>query len=265
MNYDMLKTFNFRLFFAFTCLIFFSCVSNNGNFRSKCKNNSTGKKKVLITDSVDKVNNISVYISKNDSLITLLNEKNLEYENLIVYLNDKIELLDKKMTYVDSVNSNISTTLLSFQDDVELISKSYNEISQVTFSDTLTETSSINDDEFRRIYIESLAFYQNAEWEKSLEGFQYLLSSGNVNIFLDNCQYWLGEIYFKMKKYHKSIDEFNKIFLYLDSNKRDDSLYRLANCYMLLEDEVRANEALVNLIDNYPNSEYVKKAKKILK
>ena len=262
MNYNMLKTFNVRLFFVFTCLIVFSCVSNNGNFKSKLKQKETEDK----INSVDnKDNDISFFISRNDSLIDLLNKKNLEYENLIVYLSDKIDYLDKKVFHVDSVSTNIANALVSFQDEVGLISKSYNEISQVTFSDTLIEVSSIDDEEFKRIYIESLAFYQNAEWEKSLEGFQYLLDSGNVNIFLDNCQYWLGEIYFKMKKYHNSIDEFNKVFLYIDSNKKDDSLYRLANCYMLLEDEFKANEALVNLIDNYPNSEYVKNAKKLLK
>ena len=258
----MLKTFNLRLFFVFTCLILFSCVSNNGNFKSKFK-------KKIIKDKIDSTDsdkdNISFFISRNDSLIDLLNEKNLEYENLIVYLSDKIDYLDGRVLHVDSISTSISNALVSFQDELGLISKSYNEISQVTFSDTLIEVSSIDDEEFKRIYVESLAFYQNAEWEKSLEGFQYLLDSGNISIFLDNCQYWLGEIYFKMKKYHNSIDEFNKVFLYIDSNKKDDSLYRLASCYMLLEDELKANEALVNLIDNYPNSEYVKKAKKLLK
>ena len=34
---------------------------------------------------------------------------------------------------------------------------------------------------------------------------------------------------------------------------------------MLLGDEIKANESLINLVERYPNSEYVKKAKKILK
>jgi len=259
----MLKSLNLRLFFIFIYLIFLSCASNSESLKtSKLK---LKKKNKSVSELNEIVNDISDYIANNDSLINLLNEKNLEYENLIVFLNDKIESVNKKINSIDSVNSNISETLNSFQDNVEIISKSYNEISQITFSDTLIETSQIDDEEFKRIYIESLAYYQNAEWNKSLEGFDYLINTGNTNMLLDNCQYWLGETYFKMKKYHNSIEEFNKVFLYMDSNKRDDSLYKLAKCYILLGDELKANEALVNLVDNYPNSEYVKKAKKILK
>jgi len=246
-------------------MIFLSCAAKDSTLKSKKTESLFGKRKKMVSELNTKVDDISTYISKNDSLIKLLSEKNLEYENLIVFLNDKIESVDQKITYIDSVNLNISYTLNSFQDEVETISKSYNEISQITFKDTIDEISPINDEEFKKIYIESLAFYQNAEWEKSLNGFQYLLSTGNINMLLDNCQYWLGETFFKMRKYHNAIDEFNKVFLYLDSNKRDDSLYKLAKCYMLLEDEVKANESLISLVEKYPNSEYVKKAQQILK
>ena len=261
----MLKNFNFRLFFIFIYLILLSCTVSNESLKSKKNMRLIKNKKYTVSELNNKLDNISTYIAKNDSIMNILNEKNSEYENLIVFLNDKIEAVDQKITYIDSINLNISSTLNSFQDEVETISKSYNEISQVTFNDTISEIPPIDDEEFKRIYIESLAFYQNAEWNKSLEGFQYLLKTGNVNILLDNCQYWLGETYFKMKKYHNSIEEFNKVFLYMDSNKRDDSLYKLAKCYILLGDEIKANEALINLVENYPNSEYVKKAKKILK
>ena len=260
----MQKSFNHKLFFIFICMILLSCTARDKGMKSRKADNFIGNRKKIVLDLNDKVDDIALYITKNDSLIKLLNEKNLEYESLIVFLNDKIEAVDQKITYVDSINSNISYTLDSFQDEVQTISTSYNEISQITFNDTIDKKNPINDEEFKNIYIESLAFYQNAEWEKSLEGFQYLLSTGNTNMLLDNCQYWLGETYFKMKQYHKAIDEFNKVFLYLDSNKRDDSLYKLAKCYMLLGDEIKANESLINLVERYPNSEYVKKAKQIL-
>ena len=110
-----------------------------------------------------------------------------------------------------------------------------------------------------------MADYQNAEWDKSLSGFGFLIHSDANHDLADNCQYWIGEIYFKMKKYHLSIKEFEKVFLYMDSNKRDDALYRIAKCYILLKDELNANTVLNNLIENYPNSEYVTKAKDLLK
>ena len=118
--------------------------------------------------------------------------------------------------------------------------------------------------EFKSKYIESLASFQNGNWENSLKGFKYLLSLGINNNLLDNCQYWIGEIYFKLKEYHSSIKEFEKVFMYRDSNKRDDSLYKLSKCYINLNNDKQANFELNKLINNYPNSEYVKKAQLIL-
>ena len=51
----------------------------------------------------------------------------------------------------------------------------------------------------------------------------------------------------------------------MDSNKRDDALYKIAKCYISLKDEFNTNKTLNNLIENFPNSEYVKKAKDLLK
>ena len=101
---------------------------------------------VSVSELNNRVDDISTYITRNDSLINLLNEKNSEYENLIVFLNDKIEAVDQKITYIDSINLNISSTLNSFQDEVETISKSYNEISQVTFNDSISEIPPIDDE-----------------------------------------------------------------------------------------------------------------------
>ena len=78
---------------------------------------------------------------------------------------------------------------------------------------------------------------------------------------LDNCQYWIGEIYYKLKKYHYAIEEFKKVFLYVDSNKIDDALYKLSKSYANLGDYKNANKVLVQLVENHPRSEYVTNAK----
>ena len=113
-------------------------------------------------------------------------------------------------------------------------------------------------------YIESLSFYQNGEWANSLEGFSYLLSHGGSINLLDNCQYWIGEIYFKLKDFHLAINAFEKVFQYVESNKRDDSLYKLSKCYYNLGNDIKSDAILEQLIVDFPNSEYVKKAKNMM-
>ena len=123
----------------------------------------------------------------------------------------------------------------------------------------------ISTEDFKERYVESLAFYQNGEWEKSLEGFKYLVTLGTDTDLLDNCQYWIGEIYYKLKKYHYAIEEFKKVFLYVDSNKIDDALYKLSKSYAFLGDYKNANKVLVQLVENHPRSEYVTNAKELIK
>tara|TARA_Y100001970_G_scaffold245322_1_gene312256 strand:+ start:15076 stop:15756 length:681 start_codon:yes stop_codon:yes gene_type:complete len=214
---------------------------------------------------VEKIDELNKYSSINDSIINLLQNKIQDYEEKLFYLDSKVQTIDSYVSYIDSIHSNISNSLLIFQDDINLLRSTYSEISEVSSLDNIKKFPPIDDEEFKDRYLSSLALFQNGEWEKSIEGFNYLLNTSSNNSLLDNCQYWVGEIYFKMKKYHLSIKEFEKVFLYMDSNKRDDSLYKIAKSYILLNDEFNANISLNDLIQNYPNSEYVKKAKELLK
>ena len=112
----------------------------------------------------------------NDSLIKLLNKKNLYYEQLLSELNNKISSLEEKSSHIDSTNSKIYLSLISIEDNINMLSTTYNEIAQISYTDDIKDIPPITDEDFKDKYIESLAFYQNGEWEKSLEGFKYLLT-----------------------------------------------------------------------------------------
>jgi len=258
----MLKINKLRLIlFLIWGFLFVSCSSNFNKGVNK-RNKSNPSKNNTINEKIDEVYRSN---AKNDSLINILKEQVAEYQTLLSSVSDKIEKIDDKIFYIDSINLNISTSLSSFEDNINLLRSSYNEISEVSSIDDIKKFPPIDDEQFKDRYLNSLTSFQNGEWEKSLEGFNYLLNTRSNNSLLDNCQYWVGEIYFKMKKYHLSIKEFEKVFLYMDSNKRDDSLYKISKCYIALNDEVNAAKTLGDLIENYPSSEYVKKAKDLLK
>lgn len=202
-------------------------------------------------------------LNQNQSIFS--NEKDKYYESKLNELNDKIIFIEEKLEEIESENSIISESLLNIENNIKTLSNSYNEIAQISFTDKINDLPLISTEDFKERYVESLAFYQNGEWEKSLEGFKYLVTLGTDTDLLDNCQYWIGEIYYKLKKYHYAIEEFKKVFLYVDSNKIDDALYKLSKSYAFLGDHKNANKVLVQLVENHPRSEYVTNAKELIK
>ena len=123
----------------------------------------------------------------------------------------------------------------------------------------------ISDEEYKTKYIEALSFYQNSEWTLSLDGFRYLLQADMNHELSDNCQYWIGEIYYALTDYRRSIEEFEKVFSFSGTNKADDSYYKLGLCYVNIGQYENAKTELSNLIKFFPNSEYYKRAEELLK
>jgi len=215
-----------------------------------------------ITMLTSKVANQSNMI---DSLYLIIDFNNKKNHQLLMLLNNKINEFDISLIYYDSLYNDILSELLLIENTILTLGKSYNEIAQIKSNNNIEEIPPINDNEFKQKYVESLEAYQNGNWNISLDGFIYLLTLDKNNDLSDNCQYWIAEIYYKMKQYHDAIEEFNTLLNYYPiSNKRDDALYKLGSCYMKLNNEDMADSIFIELIQNHNQSEYVKKAKYLL-
>ena len=215
-----------------------------------------------ITILTSQVNNQSNMI---DSLYLIIDFNNTKNHQLLMLLNGKINNFDISLKYYDSLYNDMLSELLLIENNILSLSQSYNEIAQIKSNNNIEEIPPINDNEFKQKYVESLEAYQNGDWNISLDGFIYLITLDKNNDLSDNCQYWIAEIYYKMKQYHDAIEEFNNLLNYYPiSNKRDDALYKLGSCYIKLNNENMADSVLIELIQNYNQSEYVKKAKYLL-
>jgi len=120
-------------------------------------------------------------------------------------------------------------------------------------------------DEFVIRYEKALGEYQSGNYRRALKQFAQLLATNSHHYLSDNCQYWIGECYYGLKQYEQAIEAFRKVFTYRKSNKRDDAQMKLWLCYLRLGDKDKAQEELQKLFTDYPNSEYVAKAKELLK
>ena len=106
---------------------------------------------------------------------------------------------------------------------------------------------------------------QNAEWNLSIDGFRFLIQSDSNHDLADNCQYWIGEVYYSLKEYNRSIKEFEKVFTFPGTNKGDDAQFKLGLCYVNIGQIENAKKEFKNLLEFYPNSEYYKRSQETLK
>jgi len=243
------------------CFMLFSCSTYNKSLVRKTKSDTNHKVQDGILKNSNKIQSLTIDL---DSLFNLFSDFDSEISQSLILLNNEIDFIRMKVNQIDSTYYQNSNNLNFIKDQINSLSQSYNEIAHIESNSNIEEIPPISESEFKDKYIESLNAYQNGDLNLSLNGFEYLISLGSNYDLLDNCQYWIGEIFFKMKKYHQAIDSFERVLLYLESNRHDDALYKLATCYIYLGNDIRANYELDRLLQNYPNSEYVSKAKLML-
>ena len=196
------------------------------------------------------------YKSTSDSL-------NIEFTNTFIKINNKIRILEDRASYTDSTNFEILNMLVMFENKISSLTDSYREISELQSSGAL-QNKDMTDSEYREKYIDGLSLYQNSDYNRALKVFEGLLDVDKSHDLADNSQYWLGEIFYGMKDYRRSIKEFEKVFKFKDSNKYDDSQYKLGLCYINIGNKSRAKDEFQKLLDSYPNSEYYQKSRQWL-
>ena len=65
--------------------------------------------------------------------------------------------------------------------------------------------------------------------------------------------------------YQRAIIEFKKVFSFANTNKSDDAQFKLGLCHAALGDRKKAIDEFQRLIDYFPQSEYVERAKQFMK
>ncbi len=165
-----------------------------------------------------------------------INEKNLQVANL------KAELAERDRRIQD-LKSEKSTTVTTYGS---------------------TPATSLASGSFKDRYNNALDLYYNRQYRQALNEFDALLAMSGSQNLKDNCQYWKGECYYGLNEFHQAIIEFEKVFVYSNSNKYDDSQLKLGLCYLKLGNREKARVEFQKLLDNYPDSEYVPKANQYL-
>jgi TolA-binding protein len=118
--------------------------------------------------------------------------------------------------------------------------------------------------EFVAFYQEALGAFNARQYQRSMNLFRNLLQSPEKNDLRDNCEYWIGEALYGLKKYQEAVEQFTRVVDMKDADKRDAALVMRGNAYLLLHQKTLAQKDFETIINNYPQSEYVTKAKEKL-
>jgi len=187
-----------------------------------------------------------------------------EVTNTLIKVQNKIHILEDRTFYTDSLYFEIVNDLVMIENKIESLIASYKEMTEISGKKKTRVIPKITNEEYQAKYIEALSNYQNAEWNLSLDGFKFLIQADSNHDLADNCQYWIGEVYYSLKDFKRSIKEFEKVFTFPGTNKSDDAQFKLGLCYVNIGQLDKAKQEFESLLEFYPNSEYYKRSQEYL-
>lgn len=121
-------------------------------------------------------------------------------------------------------------------------------------------TGPVTTSDFTTGYEEALRSYYSRSFDVAINIFQQLKDNYPNHRLASNAQYWIGESQFGMGNYSAAAQAFQAVFNYPESFKKDDATIMLGRCYYQMKDMETARTYFQELINNYPDSEYVPKA-----
>ncbi|WP_457639492.1 outer membrane protein assembly factor BamD [Persephonella sp.] len=121
-----------------------------------------------------------------------------------------------------------------------------------------------------------IALYKKGEYDDAKELLKKAIykAKGMTTADIMEARYYLANIYYKQENYVDAIVEFEEyLSLFPTSPKVPEVLYKLADSYMKISPSPdrdltyvrKAMEKAEEIVDNYPDSPYVEKAKQIIK
>jgi tol-pal system protein YbgF len=105
-------------------------------------------------------------------------------------------------------------------------------------------------------YDAAMDLYNQGQLSSAIPAFRIITENYPNHSLTDNAQYWIGEAYFRLKRFEQAIIEFDRTLLYKDTNKREDALYKLASCHERLGKTDAAKEMYSRFLAEFPNSRH---------
>jgi len=227
-----------------------------------------------ISNIYQKVQNNTILInSMNDSMRIFQqidisgNTSDKDIINSLIRIQSKLNLIEEKIFYSDSLYFNLLNDLVLIESQIEDLSQNINNITDLSIEiDKNNSQSNIDKiEDYKQTYDLAVEYYMNKKYEKSLDIFNQLIAFDINDNLADNAQFWIAQIFYIQKKYKLAIAEYKKVSLMGDKNKAPDAEYKIALSYFSLDMINEAMNQFDAIIINYPdNIDLVQKSKKYI-
>ena len=108
-----------------------------------------------------------------------------------------------------------------------------------------------------------LASFNGGEYEKAIESFSEIVTTGRPPELVPNAYYWIGESYYAMQRYAEAIPYFEYTVQIGPQFKRESAMYKLARVNFAIGNTQAASMWYERLRTEYPKSQYSGKLKKL--
>lgn len=113
-------------------------------------------------------------------------------------------------------------------------------------------------------YREAMTFIGRKEYDQAVPLLEEVLTDEKNPVTRSNAYYWLGEAAYAGGDFQKAIEHFKHAFSVKASTKADDALVMMAESYRRIGNVEEAKKTYTKLIQVYPQSEFVPRARKML-
>ncbi len=217
----------------------------------------------------------------SDEALKLAQETKLEFEAVnsrLSDMNNRIMVLNEEVSGVslakiEEIENRLSLLIEAYKDLHETVSalevlpqvrvnKSRKPKPDPTFSPT-GKSGLLSTNEYD-LYSKALDTFDRRNYSLARKMFSDILKQYPDGKYASRAHYWIGECFYASGDYASAIAAFNKVIEYAQGTKKDDAQMKLGMSYLLMGNNSRAKEEFTTLVNRYPNSEYMRRAKRYL-
>ncbi|MBD3395681.1 MAG: tol-pal system protein YbgF [Chitinivibrionales bacterium] len=200
--------------------------------------------------------------------VQVVNTKLAEIDNRLVVLSEEVSSVS--LAKIEEIENRLALLIEAYKDLHEQIAalealpsvKKKGGSAAPTFSPSAAGKI-VTSSEYEA-YQNALRAFNSRTYDKAHKLFTELLEKYPSGTYASNAQYWIGECHYAQAKYADAIASFDKVLSYAKSPKADDAQLKIGLSYLKMGKKTHAKESFNLLVNRFPHSEYVPRAKKYL-
>ena len=112
----------------------------------------------------------------------------------------------------------------------------------------------------KMVYMNGVLAYQRDDYGAAVDHFERLSLSELDDITAGNILYWLAECHFRQRNYAAALRLLDRVDILFESDKRDDAMALMGMVYREMGNNSEAEQAFAEIIDLFPESEFLRLA-----